>query len=774
MWKRAIYWTLLCVFALDNVNGVYAAKVVLPEGAAPAAIASRHFPDRVHEFVWRNWNLVSTAKIAKVLGASEQNVLEMAASMGLPPAAAIPPEIKTRGYISIIRRNWHLLPYEQLLELIEMTPEQLDFALREDDFLWIKLGMVKPKCEPLHYVAPNAAAQQRAAEIKKLVEADFGDEIRRPAEPRFQFVRELSKPIAGAPTGAVVKTAASSPDESLRYIYSYFAVYGDPLSDPTLDPFPDGLLQRLSNLGVNGVWLHVVLRDLAPGGKAFPEFGVGCEKRLATLRTLVERAKKYGVGIYLYMNEPRMMPLDFFKVEGRADMAGVQEGNFRAMCTSHPAVRQWMGDALTYVFQQVPDLGGVFTITASENLTNCASHYQWKSCPHCKNRSDAEILADVNTIIEQGVHRGNPKAKVLVWDWGWRGNADASDIIAKLPKSTWLMSVSEWDLPLDRGGIKTAVGEYSLSAVGPGPRALRHWKAAKQAGLKTAAKMQLNNTWEFSSVPYLPVMNLVAEHCHNLASAGVDGMMLSWSLGGYPSPNLEIAARFLAKPTPSIDQVLDSVAAERYGAEGGPLARKAWEAFSTAFRQFPYSCGLYTNPVQMGPANPLYRVKTNYGATMVGIPYDDVTAWRGAYPVEIFAGQYEKVAQGWQAGIPLLKEAAAKAPAERRADAQTELRFAEAACIHFQSVVNQTRYVVARDALAQTPNTLTAEQRKALLTQIKACLESEIVLARRLFTLTSEDSRIGFEASNHYYYVPLDLAEKVINCRWLLEDYAKQ
>ncbi len=59
MWKRIAFLALLCVFALDNVNGVYAAKVVLPEGAAPAAIVSRHFPDRVHEFVWRNWNLVS-------------------------------------------------------------------------------------------------------------------------------------------------------------------------------------------------------------------------------------------------------------------------------------------------------------------------------------------------------------------------------------------------------------------------------------------------------------------------------------------------------------------------------------------------------------------------------------------------------------------------------------------------------------------------------------------------------------------------------------------
>ncbi|MBE0542072.1 MAG: hypothetical protein IH623_11845 [Verrucomicrobia bacterium] len=44
----------------------------------------------------------------------------------------------------------------------------------------------------------------------------------------------------------------------------------------------------------------------------------------------------------------------------------------------------------------------------------------------------------------------------------------------------------------------------------------------------------------------------------------------------------------------------------------------------------------------------------------------------------------------------------------------------------------------------------------------------EIALARRLFQLQSRDSRLGFEASNHYFYVPHDLREKVLNCRDLL------
>jgi len=37
--------------------------------------------------------------------------------------------------------------------------------------------------------------------------------------------------------------------------------------------------------------------------------------------------------------------------------------------------------------------------------------------------------------------------------------------------------------------------------------------------------------------------------------------------------------------------------------------------------------------------------------------------------------------------------------------------------------------------------------------------------------LSRRDSRIGFEASNHYYYFPLDFVEKVINCEYILQDW---
>lgn len=738
----------------------FAAGDSLPLGPHKPAIPLEHFPDRLHAFVFRNWSVVSPELMAKTVGGTAEQIKAIGASMGLPANPHIAPEFHRRGYITILRRNWHLLPYEQMLTILDMNADELVFRLREDDFLWLKLGSTKPKCDPLRYQQPSPAARARAAEIKQIVESTFGSELQKPEEPRFQFIQSL---MHVDPNDKVDR--ASREDRGPRFIYSYFAVYGDPLLDPAHDPYPDGLLQKLSRLGVNGVWLHVILRQLAPGGKHFPEFGQDHEKRLENLRHLVDRASRYGIKVYLYMNEPRGMPREFFK--NRREMAGVVEDNFQAICTTNPEVRKWISDSLEYVFRNAPKLGGVFTITASENLTTCASHGNPKGCLRCSKRAPEEIIDEINHTIADGVHRASPSARVLVWDWQWDGMGyNQAQIVAGLPKSAWLMSVSEWSLPISRGGVKINVGEYSISAVGPGPRATRQWELAKQRGLKTVAKVQLNNTWELSAIPYLPVPDLVARHCSNLAKLGTDGMMLSWSLGGYPSINLEVAHEFDVDPQADRDAVLDKLARQHFGDGAAPHVRRAWTQLSKAFEEFPfYMWVVYNAPHTYGPSNLLYREKTGYKATMLGFPYDDIYNWAHPYPNGTYARQMEKVAAGWAEGIKPLEEAAARTEGKQRAEVEDQLRMAKVARLHFATSGNQARFVIARELLAGAMlNASEAEELKAKMDMIA---QSEIEIAKELYRLSKEDSRIGYEASNHYYYVPLDMAEKVINCEYV-------
>lgn len=157
---------------------------------------------------------------------------------------------------------------------------------------------------------------------------------------------------------------------------------------------------------------------------------------------------------------------------------------------------------------------------------------------------------------------------------------------------------------------------------------------------------------------------------------------------------------------------------------------------------------------------------------MVGFPYDDLDAWRAIYPPEIFIQQLEKVAGGFEQSLAELKLQSdnVQATHEQRRALQRECGVAEATAIHFRSVANQARFVLNRNTLGKTADAVTV---KALNAEIKRLLHSEIALARRLFELQREDSRIGFEASNQYYYVPADLMEKVLNCRNLLARFAQ-
>jgi hypothetical protein len=233
-----------------------------------------------------------------------------------------------------------------------------------------------------------------------------------------------------------------------------------------------------------------------------------------------------------------------------------------------------------------------------------------------------------------------------------------------------------------------------------------------------------------------------------------------------------VAHRFATLPGANQETVLNTIAAERYGAKAAPHARKAWTAFSDGFRRFPY-CGsvLYFGPQQMGPSNLLYEKPTGYASTMVGIPYDDLEGWRGLYPPTVFAEQFEKVAQGWAGGLLHFQRAVDATPSEHRKTAASDLSVARAAYLHFASIANQVRFVMARDALSQ-PN-VSDEQRLQLRRRVQQIIKSEITLARDLYVVASQDSRIGYEASNHYFYLPQDLVEKVINCELLKRKFSE-
>ena len=716
----------------------------LPVGDAPAALEFPHFPTRHQAVIWRNWGLVTPERLARVLKTTPAEVSALARRMGCgEPASEETQRLwLKRGYITLIRQNWHTLPYPQLLELLGWEPAQLAYALKEDDFLWNKLGRRKPSLAPVVYSPLTASQEQRTDAMKATLDAQLGAAQGPPEQRPFDFLKTLAKPPADS------RAPRTGGPFGLRLAYSYAAVYGDPLLDPDLDPFPDGLLARLAENGVNAVWLQGVLYTLVPWFGDTP-LSAGHETRIANLNALTEKAARFGVGVYLYLNEPRGMAADFFDAY-HPDWKGpyYPPTEFHAMCVSVPGLLEALRDGVADLFRKAPGLAGVFTITMSENLTHCRSKTAHiEPCPRCGERSPAEVVADVNNAVAEGVHSAKPEAQVVAWNWGWTWSMERAERVVELLRpDVTVMATSETRLPTEAMGVVGQVSDYTMSKVGPGPVADSLWRAATDRGLKTMAKVQLNNTWECSAVPYLPVPFLVKRHLRNIEERSVSGLMVSWTLGGYPGGNMALVT---AEP--------EDLAVEWFGEDAAPGVIEAWKAFGDAFEAFPLngtSC-LYTGPQNYGPMNLLFAEPTGRGATMVGFPYDSLAGWRGKhFPEEVFEEQFRKLSEGWARGVEILKGLADAVPPDKRERYDDLMNVAEAAWCHFRTTHLQICFIRLRDGgrAERSPG------------ELQAVLDEEIELAKRLLAVVRRDSRIGFEATNHYYYTENTLKEKILNC----------
>ena len=716
----------------------------LPVGSNPEPVKNMVFPTRWQAVLWRNWGIVPAEKLCSILQCSMQELTDAAQELGLP---AVPPAgdrwLKS-CYLTIIRNNWHLLPYHQLLELLNWTPEQMAYTLKEEDFCWGKLGSLKPACETVVFRKLSTEEKEKTAKIKSLLNHYFSPEEMSYQENPLNFLQQF----------APVEPLPGKDDFEFNFIHSYCASCGDVIGNSDeVDPVPENLLSQYASLGIKGIWMHALLHLLVPIPGA-EEFSSNCAERLEKLQQIVDRCKKYGIKVYLYLNEPRCMQPEFYKK--MPHWAGYQtERQGTTVCTTGtPEVLAYLENSLKTIFGKVRDLGGALCITMSENVTNCHSLFRHDCCPSCKNVPPAKIIADIINAMSRGMHASAPDARMIAYDWAWCRTFLGKDkvqfkheVLDLLDKDVYLLSVSEWGKITKIGGVEHYLKDYSISQPGPSEETLAVWEHAKKLGIKIIAKVQINNSWELSPVPSIPVPYLIREHLDNLKKAGVTGLMLSWTQGGFPGGNLE-----LLKAAP------EEIAAARFAPETAKKICAAWKFFSDGFREFPFDGAnvAYTAPMNLGPRNMLYLEKTGYRATMIGFPYDDLTCWRGPYPEDIFENQFRKICDSWRKGLELLEETAPQILPEEFKHFQEIHTLATASYCHLYSTLLQIYFVRARDNGFD-------KQRMAY------CAEEELKNTKILHEIVRKDSRIGFEASNHYYYSLNDLKEKVICCALIKE-----
>ena len=818
-----------------------------------------HFPTSHQALVFRLWEMVSAKRIASVIQTSEENVCRAASEMGLGEQKNLD-EWMSRGYISILKQVWNLLPYEQIFKLLDIDEERLSYILKEDDYLGSKLGK-KCECEHVLYRELSETEKKQTEKIRKTVCESVRNYESEERTAPFEFFNKKYESIitpkikevnvtsdwaikcrpsckgceafvedflrfaksfgvsfsevgekyieldicivsgdeeyheidiseekisirAAAPAGILralmflenlaesagtlsfdIKSYKRKAKIKSRIIYSFCGLYGDVLDKDTEISFPDKLLQSYARCGINGVWIQGVLYRIAP----YPFDAVLCkgwEKRIDALRKLTERAARFGIKVYMYINEPRGLPESFF--EKRPELRGSElVGGYPCLCSSHSEVHKYLREALSSVCENVPLLGGFIAITQTENRTLCYSDGTDVSgdvmCPVCGKRQPSEVIGDILKTMADAVYKANPDISFFYYSWSLEntiGKEQAEKTIAHLPGNVKVLEVSETGIPFEIGGVKDEIIDYSLSIIGPGEGAKRIWKYAKNNGLETAAKVQINNSWEASTAPFIPVYENIVNHMERLIDEGVEHLMLSWTLGGYVSDNIKIAAAYFFEDEENDADAYSEVLKENYGKYADKV-KSAVGYFCRAFSNYPFNWKhIYMGPANAGAANLLYPEPSGMRATMTGFPFDDVASWCGSpastiacggkgvlYTVDVLQKQYEKLVAEWEYGLSVI-------------EAVPECEFSDMAkyCYTlFKASYNQISFYIERDG-------------KCDKNRMRELVKSERVLAETAYRIMLRNSSVGYEAANHYYVTRSMLMEKIVQCDYLLDE----
>ena len=201
-----------------------------------------NFPTAWQAVIYRNYGLVKTQNIANVLNCSAETVELEAKRLGLG-SITYNPMWEEKGDMTILRNNWYLLNMGQIQKLLNFSEEKLDFLLKEEDFLFVKLNNDKPICPEIVY---QPLTDVQILQTKNITDylIDLGSDEGKP----FEFFNNMVQKVD------LTETAPGN-----RIIYGYLTPCNDVFMIDSQTYLSDALLCRYQQAGITGIWLHSVL-----------------------------------------------------------------------------------------------------------------------------------------------------------------------------------------------------------------------------------------------------------------------------------------------------------------------------------------------------------------------------------------------------------------------------------------------------------------------------------------------------------------------------------
>jgi len=446
-----------------------------------------------------------------------------------------------------------------------------------------------------------------------------------------------------------------------------------------VNAYTDAELAMIAASGFNAIWVHGNLNNVVRT-EVFPELGADAEIHQQRLNTLIDRARRHGIDVYMYCQPPRGIHSDapFWKhhpeVAGQAESFTDEHGNevkVLSLCTSHPDVKRYLHQSAAELAKRVPGLGGVIMITASEYPSHCWArrgrimgadgnfYHAPMECPSCAQRRPETVVSEIIQLVRDGIRSVSHDMKVIAWNWSWTFYVPSpcEEVIAALPKDVMLL------VDFERGGRKNILGkqriidEYSLGFAGPSEQFIKSFEAAQKCGLKVMAKLQFGTTHELATVPNIPVLGNVFAKADAVRRMGLTGFMGCWNFGNMITANTAGFNAFLSGRLPTCRKdALQSFAAEYFTGCDPVGVADAWIKFGEAMDCYPFSIPfLYSGPANFSfilPLEPGPLTSKPVGRSwLLDERGDDMGAALGDYTIEEVIAGFEQLAALWREGM---------------------------------------------------------------------------------------------------------------------------
>ena len=539
--------------------------------------------------------------------------------------------------------------------------------------------------------------------------------------------------------------------------------FGDELLDD-VDYYPDEYLNRLAHNGTNGLWIYTSFRALIDTS-VFEQNKAEVAARMEKLSRVVERCARYGVKVFIFAIEP--LGISPEEAVMHPELIGGKISNGKhPICLRQPAAQEYVIDAVEKLFRTVPALGGYISITAGERTTTCPSVLGFKSCPRCGKYSRGENLAFGVDMIKEGIRRAGTGAEFISWTYGHRywSDADVKEYVRKAPTDVCLMQNFE------DGGIHMQLGkpriawDYWLSYVGPCDKFILTAEEAKKRGIEMWAKMQVCNSHELATVPYIPVPGILYDKYKRARELGTTGIMECWYFGNYPSQMSRASgALSFLDSFESKEAFLLDFAARMYGESRARSIAAAWHAFEDGYRNYPTNVMFnYYGPMHDGVVWKLQLLPKNNPLSrtwlLPDVPDGDRIGeclFRG-HTLDEAITLAGCIKDGFQKGISLLE----------LPESNEFFTLAHALGILFSSGYNILSFYRLRAALGKGEGNA-----KQILAKMRTLVLDEIENSKKMIVLCRQDSRLGYHSeAEGFKFFPEKLSDRIEWLKTLLSE----